>query len=265
MEQNYDFSEYFTPNIIIYKLFGFWRPDEDMKFKKLYHCYTALCTCIWVTFLLSQITHIILNIQNVQEITAALNTTITFTVDLIKMLAIYKNMNLIKTLIKELNRPMFQVKFQRHFEIAQDTKRMNKLMFGSCLYLGVQTALFWALVPLLGQEKTTLARGWFPYDWTKSSNFIITYIFQTSVFVWNSFICVNLDTFTSTLLIQIGVQCDILCATLDSLDDFYTEDGVLYEIRLKDKLELRKDRERFSEEMTKNLVVCVQHHREIMW
>nr|QNH68054.1 odorant receptor 30 [Apriona germarii] len=57
----------------------------------------------------------------------------------------------------------------------------------------------------------------------------------------------------------------MLCATLDSLEDFYTRDGVLYEVKLEDKSELKKDREIFSEEMTKNLVVCVQHHKEIMW
>ncbi|XP_018560835.2 odorant receptor 49b-like [Anoplophora glabripennis] len=264
MKQNYDFYGYFTSNIMIYKIVGFWRPDEDMKFKKLYNCYTAFCTLAWMAFLLSEIIYITNNRKNVQEITAALYVTGTFTIDFIQMIFTYKNMNHLKILMKEMNRTLFQVKCREHYRIAENTKRTYNVLFKSCLYLALLTAVFVMIVPLVGKERATSIKGWFPYDWTKPLYFALTYIFQNLVFIWNALICSNFATFTSALLMQVGLQCDLLCCTLDSLDDFYTEDDVLYEISLENKKKLRKDEERFSEAMTKNLVVCIEHHRQIM-
>nr|AUF73016.1 odorant receptor [Anoplophora chinensis] len=264
MQQNYDFSSYFRPSIIMLKLFGFWRPDRNLKFKGIYNCYTALCSSIWVAFLLSQIIYIINNRNDVQEITAALSVTVTFTVDLIVMMFTYKNMNCLKVLIKEMNRPLFQVKCQKHYHIAKNTERMYKLMFKSCLYLAILTDALVTVVPLMGKEKKSSIKGWFPYDYTTPLYFILTYIFQNLVFIWNTFISFNIGMIILALLIQVGLQCDLLCCTLDSLDDFYTEGNVLYEISLEDKLKLTTDRERFSKEMTKNLVICIEHHRQIL-
>ncbi|XP_023313097.1 odorant receptor 30a-like [Anoplophora glabripennis] len=264
MQQNYDFSSYFRPSIIILKILGFWRPERNMKFKGIYNCYTALCSLIWVQFLLSQIIYIINNRNDVQEVTAVLSVTVTFTINLIQMMFFYKNTNYLKILIKEMNRPLFQVKCQKHYHIAKNTERMYKLMFKSCLYLAILTDALVTVVPLMGKEKKSSIKGWFPYDYTKPLYFILTYIFQKLVFIWNTFICLNTAMTIIGLLTQFGLQCDLLCCTLDSLDDFYTEGNVLYEISLEDKLKLTKDRERFSIEMTKNLVICVEHHRQII-
>nr|UTN00955.1 odorant receptor [Semanotus bifasciatus] len=264
MYPEFDYLHFFTHNILMYKLLGFWRPDKEMKYKMLYHCYTATCTAVWVAYLLSQITYISTNIQNVSEVTATLFVTITFSMDLIKMLVIYRNMNYIKLLIKNLNNPIFQVKCAKHYEIATNAKTINKILFYYCFCLGWVTDTVWAIVPFLGDEKTTLVRGWFPYDETKPIGFTCTYIFQTVETVWNTMLCLNLDTFTGNLLIQIGLQCDLLCATLESLEDFHVVDGILDQNTVENKLALLKDNNKFSETMLENLIVCITHHREIM-
>ncbi|KAJ8969871.1 hypothetical protein NQ317_011862 [Molorchus minor] len=205
---DFDYSSFFSQNIIVYKLFGFWRPDKNTKFKILYNCYTAICTVAWVVFLTSQITYI--------------------------------------------------YKF-----IDKGSKLACISMFYWCLYLGLQTDVFWSVVPFIGEELKPLARGSFPYNLHTAKNYLLTYIFQCAVLFWNTVNCSNQDTFTCNLLIQVGLQCDILCATLDSLDKFYVRDGILYENVDQDKSYPRYD-ERFSKTMTENLIVCIKHHKEII-
>lgn len=264
MYQNYDYSQHFTRNINIYKIFGFWRPDSDMKYKKMHHCYTAFWLSLSFMFLLSQIIYINNNRKNVKEIAATLYVTITFISVLSRILTSYIGMNKLKIIVKNLNRPLFQVKCHTHYEIAKGTNQRYKILYDFCLFLGVMTDVFGALFPLFAKEKIILAKAWFPYDWTQPFNYFVTYIFQNVELTWHTIMCFCVDTFTFILLVQVGVQCDMLCYTLNHLDDFCVEDEVLYEISETDKLELRKDMEKFSDAMSKNLVVCIQHHREIV-
>lgn len=53
----------------MFKLFGFWKPDDSMKYKKLYKLYTTICITVWVIFLVSQLKLIYENIDDVVELT----------------------------------------------------------------------------------------------------------------------------------------------------------------------------------------------------
>ncbi|VEN47008.1 unnamed protein product, partial [Callosobruchus maculatus] len=101
-----------------------------------------------------------------------------------------------------------------------------------------------------------------PWDWHKYPYFQITYLFQNLVAMWNTLICLNLDTFYPALAIQVGLQCDILCATLNRLHEFVTTDGQLHHVD--ERMRIRPRSSDFSNEMRKNLLVCIKHHQHIM-
>ncbi|XP_023313096.1 uncharacterized protein LOC108903221 [Anoplophora glabripennis] len=262
--KTFDYTQLMAHTIKIYKFLGFWRPDPDMKHKNLYHCYTAFWLSLSLIFISSQVIYMYNSRKSLKEVLAALYITLTFASILARQLTTYKSMNEFKEIIKELNRPLFQVKCQKHYEIADKTTRNQRLLYNICLFLGLSTDIFAAIFPLLANEKVILAKAWFPYDWTKPFNYFMTYIFQNAVLIWHTLVCYSGDMSTFTLLLHIGIQCDILCYTLNHLDDFYFKDGMLHEITPRDKLEFRKDMEKFSQAMAKNLVVCVRHHTEII-
>lgn len=64
---NYQF--HFQHNILLLKLFGFWKLDGNIKFKKLYKLYTALCITFWIIFLVSQYKFMYEKIDNVEDFT----------------------------------------------------------------------------------------------------------------------------------------------------------------------------------------------------
>ncbi|CAH2008633.1 unnamed protein product [Acanthoscelides obtectus] len=80
--------------------------------------------------------------------------------------------------------------------------------------------------------------------------------------MWNTLICLNLDTFYPALAIQVGLQCDILCATLDRLHEFVTVSGQLHHVD--EGLRISPRSLKFSNEMRKNLLVCIKHHQHII-
>lgn len=219
---------------------------------------------MWLLFLLSEVVYAYMNRKEVLELTGALYLSLTYISILVKVLFIYKNKNSLEASMKELNQPVFQVKCEEHFKIASNTNRRYGILYNVCLCLGLQTDFLGIVFPFFSKEKTLLVEGWFPYDWRKPVNYVATYIFQEVVLVWNTLICYAADVFMETSLVQVCVQCQMLCYTLDHLDDFCVRDGVLYETTTQDKLELRKDRDKFSEAMSRNLAVCVEHHRGIM-
>ncbi|CAG9817456.1 unnamed protein product [Phaedon cochleariae] len=192
-----------------------------MKYKKLYNFYTFLCTTIWTTFLISQFIYIFGSFDNIDELTDVSYVAMTCTIDLIKMLAIYKNMDLIKSLLKKMNKPLFQPKCEEHYVLAMSVKKFHKTLFYFCLYIGLQTYIFFSAIPFLRVGLVPLTQGWFPVDFRYSPNYEIIYIFQNVVILWNTLIFLNLDTFTSGLMMQVGLQCDYLCVTLNSLHKFH--------------------------------------------
>lgn len=260
----FNYTSCFIHHVRIYKIFGFWKPDKDMKWKSLYNLYTCMCVVIWVLFLLSQILYMITNRANVDEITATLYVTVTFGVNLIKMITIYNNMDYLKASLSNSNGPVFKVKTIKQYVIAKNAKKLGNRYFYLCLYFGSQTDLFFACIPIFLEERTTFAKGWFPFDWRISPYYELTYFFQAFAFVLNTFICLNLDSFYASMAIQVGLQCDLLGDTLSHLEDFYADNGLLYRQNKATKFLLKADAEKYSREMTKNLIVCIYHHKTIL-
>lgn len=258
-----DYRTSFTHHILIYKIFGFWTPPK-MKFKKMYTLYRYVCLVTWVLFLISQIVYMILNRTDIDEITATLFVTLTFSLILIKMLVLYRNMDRIQLIITNLQRPLFQIKSQKQCYIVERAQKLALHYFYLCLFFGSATDVFWSLAPFLGDQRTTYEKGWYPFDWRVSPHYEIFYAFQGFTCIMNTFLCLNQDSFYATLTTQVCLQCELLCDTLKNLDSYQAENGFLTEISEEEKIILTKSAASFSTSMTENLVVCVNRHRHIL-
>ncbi|KAG5893468.1 hypothetical protein JTB14_031246 [Gonioctena quinquepunctata] len=172
-------------------------------------------------------------------------------------------MDSIKRWLKKLNQPLLQPKCTEHFEIALSTKKFHSRLFRICLYLGIQTYLSYSFIPLLRDESSKLTQGWFPFDWRKSPNYEIIYVFQNFVALWNTLVCLTLDTFSASMISQIGSQCDCLCVTLNHLDTFHLEGGSLLKNDEANVSLLERQHTFFSQMMTNNLIVCIEHYQVI--
>ncbi|XP_023025782.2 putative odorant receptor 71a [Leptinotarsa decemlineata] len=165
--------------------------------------------------------------------------------------------------MNKLNQPIFQPKCKEHYNIAHSTKRMYDNLIYSFLYFSLQTYLFFAIQPFFRREKSMLSDGWFPCDWKISPNYEIIFAFQNFVIFSNTFTCITLDILSAGLLIQIGLQCDYLVVTLNCLEKFSVENGILRQ-RDESSVDLNdKDFQTFSRVMTSNLIVCIEHYKQI--
>ncbi|XP_072377668.1 odorant receptor Or1-like [Diabrotica undecimpunctata] len=231
-----------------------------MRYKTVYKMYSFICTLCLVLFLLSQFIYMYLNIDDMDEIMAVFYLAGPFIVNICKMLAVYRKFDEIKILMKKLNNTVFQPKCKQHLNIALNLKKFHKRFFYVCLYLGLQTYLLFYLCFFLNEDMVIPTQGWFPFDYTRSPYFEIVYIFQNAVVLFNTVNIVNIDTFCVGLMMQIGMQCDYLCTTLNNLKLFRVINGNLTQVDKQDVV--KEDDASFSRLMLENLIICIQHHRD---
>lgn len=259
-----DYTSCFTHHIAIFGMFGFWKPQKKMKFEIMYNFYKYVMLVIWIVFIVSEIIYMVINRTNIDEFTATLFLAILLTLILIKMLVLYQNMDSIQSMIADLNRPLFQVKNMKQYHIAEAALKLASNYFYLCLFFGSSTDVFWCLAPFLGKNRTTFEKGWYPFDWHVSPNYEFLYVYQAFVCIMNTLLCLNQDAFYATLTTQISLQCELLCDTLHNLDSYQDKDGLLFEVGMKDKIAMKRNKEKFSTQMTRNIKICITHHRQIL-
>lgn len=103
-EQTFDLTSIFTKNYNIFFCFGFWKPDNNFRYKTLYNLYTLSCFCILVLFLLPQAIYMIVNRNDILEVTGTMYVFCTFFINFIKTLVIYSNMDVIKQILENFKR-----------------------------------------------------------------------------------------------------------------------------------------------------------------
>ncbi|XP_063926029.1 odorant receptor Or1-like [Zophobas morio] len=143
------------------------------------------------------------------------------TVAAMKAFTFMRQIKMIKELMSKLNDDIFQPRTQ-----DQRTTVASSLQFWWRLYVGYQIALgstvvMWISFPLLDKsykESRLPFVAWYPYDYTKSPLYEITYIYQSFSLVFLNVFNSNLDMFSVCLMICIGAQCDILCDNLKMLE-----------------------------------------------
>lgn len=183
----------------------------------------------------------------------------------IRMLTLYKNIDLVEKLLPTLRQSLFQVKKEQHLKLAKSMQNSNLFLFRLCVYSGLQTYAIYSLIPFLSKERSLLSRGWFPFDWRVSPYYEMVYVFQNFVALWSCLTCFNMDTFTTGLLMFVGLQCDFLCLDLNDMGTSECDRNELKKIETGTGLMFIdvEDRNFFSRRMCNKLIVCVEHYKEI--
>lgn len=153
----------------------------------------------------------------------------------------------------------FRTKCREHEDLAKSTKKYYSSVFYFCLVLGLTVDLFWGVYPVTSVESIIPFRAWFPFNYEDTVYFNVIYAVQTVAATMNTVICLNLDCFSSSMLVQAGLQCDMMSITLKNLDKFMVnEDGELLEAKVKDE-----NKQEYSNRLLKNFIYCIKHHVEI--
>ena len=98
--ETFNLTTVFNVNYKIFLYFGFWKVDSNCKFKTLYRLYTYLCFAFMISFLLPQIVHMVVNVNDIMEVTGTMYVFCTFFVNLVKTIGIYLRMDDIKDLLR---------------------------------------------------------------------------------------------------------------------------------------------------------------------
>ncbi|XP_063925635.1 odorant receptor Or1-like [Zophobas morio] len=114
--------------------------------------------------------------------------------------------------------------------------------------LAAASVTFWMISPFLDNSFRTGRLpiiSWYPYDIKISPFYELAYIHQCLASYYLGAAIANIDMMIAALMVHIGVQCDILC------DSFK-------------KLPVLKSTGKTEDDFSKNIITCVQHHKQIL-
>ncbi|XP_049825837.1 odorant receptor 49b [Aethina tumida] len=248
-----DLTIIMAPHVLIFKLYGFWKPETvSSVLRKIF--FSSCWLCFWFT----QVMFLLTNLNDIKKVTSVSYAVLTFTINLVKMVFIYKNIYKILDMMALLNTEPFRAKCREHEEIFESTKSYYSKVWYFCVFIGLGVDLFWAISPL-SMDTAIPFHAWFPFNYEGTEYFKFVYGFQAMTGTIDTMMCVNMDCFSSTLLVQGGIQCDMMCNTLKNLQKFkVNDDGEMVESDAQDE-----DREAYSDRLLNNLIYCVKHHIEI--
>ncbi|CAG9823164.1 unnamed protein product [Phaedon cochleariae] len=167
MEQE-AFVEFVSLHIRIFKILGYWKPNPDEENHSLYNFYTILCTVIWLLCLTSQIVHLVMVFDDMQEFTEIVYLSGIFLIIFLRTVTIYHKLDSIKICMMELDKPLMQPKCQRHFELSRALRSFHKKCYFFFIFMAFQITAGFAVIPFIVEGRPTVYQGWFPFDWKKS-------------------------------------------------------------------------------------------------
>ncbi|XP_057654764.1 odorant receptor Or2-like [Diorhabda carinulata] len=240
-----DYTTFFTFNISILNVFGFWKQDTNYRHKKSYTFYKIISSSFWISFILTQFMYLYTNLHNFEELLSTSYFTIPLFVCSYAFSSLYRKIDEIKLLFKKFNEPIFQPKCEEHLQLSASTKRSYTKYSHFLIYLGMQTIVLYIIAPFWQEGRVVPARAWFPFDWKLSPNYELVWVYQsiTLIIIMNALAC--LTAFSTGLLMMIGLQCDFLNITLNNLQRFHDNDNENTDV------------------MMTNLIVCIRHYVQI--
>ncbi|XP_056636812.1 odorant receptor Or2-like [Diorhabda sublineata] len=240
-----DYTTFFTFNISILNVFGFWKQDTNYRHKKSYTFYKIISSSFWISFILTQFMYLYTNLHNFEELLSTSYFTIPLFVCSYAFSSLYRKIDEIKLLFKKFNEPIFQPKCEEHLQLSASTKRSYTKYSHFLIYLGMQTIVLYIIAPFWQEGRVVPTRAWFPFDWKRSPNYELVWIYQsiTLIIIMNVLAC--LPAFSTGLLMMIGLQCDFLNITLNNLQRFHDNDKENADV------------------MMTNLIVCIRHYVQI--
>ncbi|XP_063926028.1 odorant receptor Or1-like [Zophobas morio] len=226
--EKFDWHKRLQPLLFFFRIVGLWPKKQELYSYNLYTLYTALSFILFdVCHNLFQVVQMFLIPMDLEAVAGSLFIAVQ-AVAVIKVFAFIRQMKMIKELMLKLNDDIFQPRTHE-----QRVRVSAALQFWWRIYVGYQltlacTVVLWSSFPLLDKsykESRLPFVAWYPYDYTKSPLYEITYFYQSFSLAFLNVCNSNLDMFAVCLMICIGAQCDILCDNLKGLGHLEEEGG----------------------------------------
>ena len=231
-------------NIRSLRVLGLWPQGYQTYKLNLYTLYTTVCVLgLLCSHRFVQTFNIFFILDDLDAFTSSIFVTLSCVGTVAKTYYLLKNMPLLKQLFLNIEDKIFQPRDQNQEDlIAPNIKSWQQfyLLFRISCFC---TTFFWSTYPIL--DKWTAQHrlpflAWYPYDFTVSPLYEITYIHQVVAIWYLVAVSLNIDCLIAALNMFVGAQCDILADNLKNLG----QTGV-YDFNL-------------------NLIKCVLHHRAIL-
>ncbi|KAJ3663389.1 hypothetical protein Zmor_007663 [Zophobas morio] len=218
--EKFDWHQKLKPLLFLFKIVGLWPKEQEVYSFNFYTLYTVLSFILFdLCHNFFQIVQLFLIPMDLEALAGTLFISVQV-VAVVKVFAFITRMKMIKELMRKLNDDIFQ---PRTYE--QRGRATAALQFWWRIYVGYQislacTVVLWSSFPLLDKsykESRLPLPAWYPYDYTRSPFYEITYFYQSFSLAFLNVCNSNLDMFAVCLMIYIGAQCDILCDNLKLL------------------------------------------------
>ena len=244
MMEKYEWRYHIKFHMLTLRMLGLWPRGEETYKPGLYMMHSATALTV---FLLGHIFFQVVNIYFIRtNLEAVTGTVYVLVIDMLVVFKVYcviTNMGMLKQLLRTLDTDMFQPKNTVQMGAIEISTWFWKVIYKTLFSLCILPNMFWAIYPLLDTTSTEQKRlpflAWYPFDTTTSPMYELTYIYQISSIVYITAIHINIDALVAALNVFNGSQFDILCDNLRNLH-------------------------KLGENILKNFIGCVKHHKEIL-
>jgi hypothetical protein len=239
--EKFDWKLTIRVNILMLQLVGLWPKGDEIYKRNLYTLYAITSTVLIMgghNFF--QAMNIFFVYNDLEALAGTFFITVTDLLASVKMYFFVQNIGLLKELMMTLNCEIFQPKTRQQIDLVRPGLTIWKMTYVTFWVMVGATTTLMLVFPFFNnslQQKQLPFAAWYPFSTKKSPFYEVAYLYQ-AVGMWYLTVAnVNMDTLIAALMMYVGTQCDILCDDLKNLQD------------LSD---------------TKNIVKCVNHHREIV-
>ncbi|RZC42863.1 7tm 6 domain containing protein, partial [Asbolus verrucosus] len=223
---------------------GFWPSGDETYKRNFYTIYASvLLTLLLPCHVFFQIVYFFSILDDLQALIATALSLLTEILIVLKAYCLTKNMGMVKQLMITLNSDLFQPKNIQQIILVKPSLKFCKITYKMLGVMAFGTAFFWSIYPILDKSFKNYRLpfyAWYPYNTKTSPFYEITYVYQVfgTSFIGLTNVCI--DTLIASLNMYTGTQFDLLCDDLRNLCD--------------------PDEESIS----KKLMTCIQHHKEIL-
>ncbi|RZC33204.1 7tm 6 domain containing protein [Asbolus verrucosus] len=242
--KRFDWKLTIKMNISLMKVSGLW-PSGDESYKpNFYTLYASvLLTLLLLGHVFFQFVYVFLILDDLQAVTATSFLLLTEMLIILKTYCLIRNMGMLKRLMATLDSDLFQPKSTEQILLVKPSLKFWKRIYNIFWSMALSAIFFWSAFPILDNSFKDYRLpffAWYPYDTKASPFYEITYIYQIICICFAALVDIGIDTLIAALNMYTGTQFDLLC---DDLRNLHDPDEV---------------------DVSKKLIACIRHHKEIL-
>ncbi|EFA01295.2 odorant receptor 53 [Tribolium castaneum] len=216
---------------------GTWFENDSYD---LYFLYAVLLNIYYNLHNIAQTMNVFYHLDDIEEWSSSGLLTLTTLLTNFKAYCVLTNKKRILKLNQILTRSVFQPRSDHQVKMATDKFKIFDTMYSLHSSGPTLTVVFFSLYSLAELENRKLPfNAWYPYDFKKTPNFELTYLFQFTACMVQALIHVNTDSLAFNFIAILVIQLDFLADNLRNM--------------------CQK-----AESMEQSLLDCIRHHKEIL-